>query len=303
MSLTQSNISALNSIFSEAQENVSVDSLTSTVTSAINDPISAGLNRVLFKISNVSSNIESKIDGLQQDVLKAADKGGNVELINNTIVITVKEQDVQKLSSQNLKIQNDVKSINSTLNVYKASLDSLKVISKTAQALKVAMEIQEALLNINPVSKATFTLFKKAIKIVFLKDMLSQYTTLINNQLSSNIQKFEDILNRFQNLKVEIKIADEKNSGNIVDSDQAQGMVISDLLDNNKTSDTNNTSSEYISMNGKTYILKVEKYGDKKLIGRAYEKISGLVAAETAPSYFSSPDDLEKELKDIINIF
>jgi len=62
-----------------------------------------------------------------------------------------------------------------------------------------------------------------------------------------------------------------------------------------------NQSNIYTGSNGKVYILIVDQYGSKQLIGKAIDKISGILAVQTAPSYIKTPDQLMDELKSILN--
>jgi hypothetical protein len=60
-------------------------------------------------------------------------------------------------------------------------------------------------------------------------------------------------------------------------------------------------SESFTDQNFNKYILKVEKYDSKQLIARAFDKESGMIKAQTAPSYFSTSKDLLEEIKTILN--
>lgn len=302
MSLSTSNVSSLkNSIDGQLDPQSSAISSVENGLSGIQNPIGDKLNKVLFKINSVTSNAESKIDRLVDHITVSSDNRAKIELINNTIVITVKPKDKDILAVQQQKIQNDIDSITKTLNLLNNSISTLNTINNTAKVIKTAMDVQEALLSVNPASKAMFSVFKKAIKIVFLKDMMTQYINVITNQLSSNKEVLNRLISKFQHLRVQVKIDDENNAGNVVKEDQAASLITQGLIGG--SDGTNETSiSEFTSGKGKTYILKIEKYGDRKLIGKAYDKFSGMLVEQTAPSIIATADDLFRELKEILNI-
>lgn len=302
MSLSSSNISSLrNSIDGQSDPQSSAISSVDNGLSGIQNPIGGKLNKILFKINSVTSNAESKIDRLIEHITISSDNRAKIELINNTIVITVKPKDKDVLVVQQQRIQNDIDSITKTLNLLNNSINTLNTINNTAKVIKTVMEVQEVLLSINPASKAMFSVFKKAIKIVFLKDMMTQYINVIDNQLSGNKEILNRLISKFQHLRVQVKIDDENNTGNIINEDEGASLVAQDLLGG--THSTNISSvADFVSDKGVTYILKIEKYGDRKLIGKAYDKISGMLVSQTAPSVIATADDLFQELKDILNI-
>ena len=60
-------------------------------------------------------------------------------------------------------------------------------------------------------------------------------------------------------------------------------------------------SEDFTDQNLNNYTLKVEKYDSKQIIARAYDKNSGMIKAQTAPSYFSTAEQLLDEIKNILN--
>ena len=78
--------------------------------------------------------------------------------------------------------------------------------------------------------------------------------------------------------------------------------ALSSLADDLLGQDINSYTQEFTADDNGQYILQVEKYGDKELIAKAYDKFSGLVASQTAPSYITNPEDLLNELKTILNL-
>jgi hypothetical protein len=105
------------------------------------------------------------------------------------------------------------------------------------------------------------------------------------------------LIERFRSLQVSIKIQDEANKGNYIDPNIAEELLADDLLGNG----VNQESEDFVDQNFNNYILKVEKYDSKQLIARAYDPVTGLIKAQTAPSYFSTPEQLIEEIKAIIN--
>lgn len=263
----------------------------------IKDPISGILNKTLKKINNLTSNVESKINKLAEDIVKSVDNKGRVELQGNVIVVTVKPGDVEKVTKEKEKLDAKIRDINTNLNSLKKVLSTLKTIGSTVNIVKKALDIQEIALNSNPVSKATYTVFKKAVKLIFLKDMLKEYSSILQTELKNNQDKLNNIIEKFRNLRISIKIQD---SNNTIDESKAEAEILSELLSENKSEFTDNFSQEYETQSGRTIIIRVEKYGTRELIAKAVDKFSGLLIAQTAPSFTSSSDDLVNELKNII---
>lgn len=271
--------------------------LDNPVSGLIKDPISGVLNKTLKKINNLTSNVESKINKLAEDIVKSVDNKGRVELQGNIIVVTVKPADIEKVTKEKEKLDIKIRDINTNLNSLKKVLSTLKTIGNTINIVKKALDIQEILLNSNPISKATYTVFKKAIKLVFLKDMLKEYSNVLQSELKNNQDKLNNIIEKFRNLRISIKIQD---SNNTIDESQAETEILSELLSENKSESTDSFSQEYETESGRTVIIRVEKYGTRELIAKAVDKFSGLLIAQTAPSFTSSSDDLVNELKNII---
>lgn len=292
MSINSSNISSLSNLINKKD---TAENIASDLSSAVNSPITGIINKTLFKINDLTNNIENKIVKLQEDAVNNFDNKGTIKLINNVIVITVKPEDVGVANLKQQKIQNNIDSINKTLILLQNSLSTLNTISSSIRTISTALDVQEKILNLNPVSKATFTVFKKAIKIIFLKEILKEQSKVIDNQLKSNKNKLDELLKKFSSLKVQIKISDEKNQGKSISEDKASELIINDFMNNSEIK-----STEYSSSNGLIFIFKIEKYDKKQLIGKAYEKNSNMIKAQTAPSFISTPEDLYKELENII---
>lgn len=267
--------------------------------SSIGDPIGSTLKRILFKINSLIQNIETKIDKLAKDAVKSVDNKGRVELIESTIVITVTPQDVARAQAIQSNITRNITSINNSLRILSSTLNTLNSVAQTIRAIQIALNIQELILTINPVSKATFTVFKQAIKLVFLKDAMKEYSKILTTELRSSKASLDRLINKFRNLNIKIVVSDEANKGNKLSDAEAESMISDSLL--SSTPDTKNLYEEYRSINEKEYILVVEKYDDTQLIGRAKEKFSGMLAAQTAPSFFSTGDQLLTELKNILD--
>lgn len=266
--------------------------------SGIPDPIGKKLVSSLNKTNSLQVNVSAKIDDLINDINDSSDSKSQVSLVGNKIVITANPEDKQKAEQLNQTISNNLISIQSSINKYSQSVNSLNSLSQSVNLIKKAADIQDALMMGNPITKVPFEIFKKAIKVVFLKDMMSQYANIITGELIKNKQQLSDLIHRFDGLQVQLKIKDENSLGNTVNEEEAGKIISSELL--SFVPGVIQTSEDYLSFNGKSYILKVLPYGDRKLIGYAYEKISGQVAAETAPSITSASDELMSELKSIL---
>ena len=273
--------------------------ITDSVSSSIQNPIAGKLNKILSKINIATANIESKIDKLIENIAVSSNNKSKVELINNTIVITVRPEDAALLTIQKAKIQSNINSITGTLNVLKTSIGTLSTINDTVKILKKVLDVQEALMSVNPVTKASFEVFKKAIKIVFLKDMLVQYSKVVDAQLSSNKKVLNDLISKFDKLRIDVKVSDETNNGNVISTEQAQELITDELLLNVGDS---SITEDFYNDNGVLYLLKIEKIDHRHLIGRAYLKETNQLAQQTAPSMFSTAQNLLDELKSILNI-
>jgi DNA primase catalytic subunit len=276
-----------------------VSSITDTVTSGVKDPIGSVLNRTIKKVINLNSQIDKKIDELTKKLEDSLKQNGRVELIGKRIVITVTPEEKDKADVQKIKINNQIESIRKSLNILTNTLKVIESITKTISILNTALQIQEILLTVNPVSKATFEVFKKAIKIVFLKDMLKEYNGFLQKSLVGYQSKLNSQIERFRNLTVEIKVKQSSDIGGPTNPIVVDQAITNSLVSTDPGVDT--TVFDYTDMNGKKYILKIENYDSRRIIGRAYESFSGLIAAQTAPSFISTAQELKEELILIIN--
>jgi len=279
-----------------------LDDIQQNVTSAISDPFGKVITKSFTKINSLVANIENKIDKLTKDVAAATDSKGRVTLENNSLVITITKEDERQAQAIKTKVEARVESIRRNIVTLSTLLKSLGAIQTAMSTLQTALTIQETVLSLNPTTGPIFTVFKKAIKIVFLKDMIKQYSATLKTQIQANTRTLNALSDKFKNLQVSIKIQDEANKGTYIGAQDAEKLIVQDLLDTKQNSDIETISEDFTSYSGKTYILKVEKYGEKQLVGRAYEKISGLLEEQTAPSFFTSPGDLILELQTILNL-
>jgi hypothetical protein len=143
-----------------------------------------------------------------------------------------------------------------------------------------------------------FQVVKQGVKIVFLKEMINQYVKILGRQLVQNNQVLDRLINKFKDIEVSVKIQDESDKGNYVNYDIAEQLLADDALGKNVEQVTQDfTDNKFLQ-----YTIRVEKYDKKQLIARAREKSSGMIKAQTAPSYFSTPEELIEELKTILNI-
>jgi len=278
-----------------------IDSVQSKVTNKINeisgaisDPFGAIIQKILNRINSLIVNIEKKIDQLIQDIAKKTDSKGRVSIQGNQLVISITRADAQQAEELKARVQNKIQSIQNTITILRDLLTTLITIQTSINLYKNVLDAQEVILSTNPATKAAFDVLKKGVKIVFLKEILKQYLKLLAAQLLLNRQIVDKLLNRFRSLQVTVKIQDEADKGNFVSVDTAENLLADDLLGDAD-------SQDFTDNNFNNYILKIEKYDQKQIIGRAYDKSSGLIKAQTAPSYFSGPEELLEELKTIIN--
>lgn len=281
-----------------------IDNLQQNVTSAVKDPFGQVITKTFFKVNSLVSNIEKKLDQLLQEVAKSTDSKGRVAIEGSTIVITITKEDVDQALEIKRRVETKVNSVRSTISTLEVTLKTLQSVQTAMTTLQTALNIQELILSVNPTTGPIFTVLKKSIKLIFLKDIITEYTKFIKGELRSNLNKLSSLSEKFKNINVDIKISDEKNKGNEISKEEAERMLIQDLL-NSSSDNPENTVDKvtdvYESPRGKRYILVVEKEGENSLIGRAYEEQSGLLEEQTAPSFMLTPQDLLDELKFILN--
>lgn len=280
----------------EAQDKVV--GLVDDISGAIQDPFGTVIKKTLNKINALVLNIEKKIDQLLKEAVKKVDSKGRVSLEGNTLVITVTREDFEKAVEIERTVKGTISSIKNTLVILRSTINSLSTVKEAIQTYKNILDIQELLLLTNPLSGPIFLVLKKGIKLVFLKEMLKEYLKVIGRELAQNKEVVNRLINRFSALQVSIKIQDEANKGNFIDEDTAEELIADELLGG---SGIQEQTEDFTDDNLNNYTLKVEKYDSKQLIGRAYDKISGMIKAQTAPSYFSTSEDLLQELKTILN--
>jgi len=271
------------------------------VTSAVKDPFGAIITKTMSKVNGLTTAVESKIDQLAKDIVKSVDSTGKVTLEGSSIVITISPEDVAQAQEIQSRINGKIVNIQKMLTTLTSILNTLKTVQQAITTLQAALTIQETVLSLNPATGPMFTVFKKAIKIVFLKDMIGEYSKILANQLKANLSVLDRLSTRFKDLRVTVKISDESNKGNFIDATTASNLIIQELLDQG-SKDIKNVTTDYTSAENDKYLLKVEKYGDKQLIGRAYDKVSGFIKEQTSPSFFSTPEELIEELKSILNL-
>ena len=274
------------------------DNLALGVSGLIADPFATAIQKIMSKINELVPKIESKIDKLEQDLVKKVDNKGRVTLQGQTIVITVTRPEYEQAVVLEKKIRDTIESIKQTILLLSNLIAALLTIVTAIQVFKLVLQLQEIVLSSNPASKIIYEVLKKAIKIIFFKEILNAYLKIMNDLLGLNKQLLDRLKTRFNNIRVNIKISDESDKGNFLTEDDALSSLADDLLGQDITSYT----QEFTSNDNGQYILQVEKYGDKELIAKAYDKFSGLVAAQTAPSYITNPEDLLNELKTILNL-
>ena len=141
--------------------------ITNTVSSAVGDPIGGVLNKTLSKIADVSTLAESKVDDLTKELNNYQSKNGRVQIIGNKIVITVSSKDASKGEAEQKAITQRVNSIKTTLLTLNTTINTLSTIANSISIRQKLLDVQEVLMTANLGTKAAFTGFKQAIKIVF----------------------------------------------------------------------------------------------------------------------------------------
>jgi hypothetical protein len=301
MALSSQNIESVRN--TKSQGSNPIDDIQENVLSSVKDPFGAIITNVISKLGNLTSSVEIKINQLSDDLIKSVDNKGRVTIQGNTIVISVEPEDAQEANAIKENISNKIRSIQKSLTVLKTTLQTLNTIQTGISTLQTALTIQELALSSNPGTGPIYQVLKQGIKIIFLKDIIKEYSSILKKQLKQNLKSFERISEKFKNLQVSVIIQDEKNKGNDMTFDEATKVIASQLLSNNENDNTTESvTEEYIDNNQVEYVLKVEKYQEDKIIARAYEKKSGLIKQQTSPSFFSTPEELLEELKTILNI-
>ena len=276
----------------------SVNDAINAISGAVSDPFGSAIQLTINKISSLTVNIEKKIDQLVKEVVEKTDSKGRVSLQGSNLVITVRREDLAKAQELQKRVQDKIKSINKTITILNTVVNSLIAIQTAITVYKAVLDAQELALNINPVTGPIFLVVKQGIKLIFLKEIVNQYVKILGRQLVQNKQILNRLLTKFRSIQVSIKVQDEADKGNYVSTDIAEQLLADDMLGDGITSDTQDFTDNKFN----EYILKVEKYDKKQLIARAYEKLSGMVKAQTAPSYFATPEELMEEIKTILNI-
>jgi rRNA processing protein Gar1 len=275
-----------------------VTGIVDDVSGAIQDPFGTVVKKTLNKINSLVLNVEKKVDQLIKDTVKKVDSKGRVNLEGNNLIITVTREDLQKATEIKVNVENKITSIQNTLNILRTTINSLSTVTQAINTYKRILDIQEILLAANPVSGPIFLVLKKGIKLVFLKEILKEYLKVVSVELAQNKQVVTRLIERFRTLQVSIKIQDEADKGNFITTDTAEELLADELFGEPEVAQE---SESFTDQNFNKYILKVEKYDSKQLIARAFDEGSGMIKAQTAPSYFSTSKDLLEEIKTILN--
>lgn len=276
----------------------SVNDTVNSISGAVSDPFGSAIQATLNKVNSLTVNIEKKIDQLVKEVVEKTDSKGRISLQGNSLVITIRREDLSKAQELQKRVQDKIDSINKTITILNTVVNSLIAIQTAITVYKSLLDVQEITLTANPVTGPIFQVVKQGVKIIFLKEIVNQYVKILGRQLLQNKQILSRLIQKFKSIQVSIKIQDEADKGNYINTDLAEQLLIDDMLGDNVSSD----SQDFTDNNFNQYILKVEKYDSKQLIARAIEKESGMVKAQTAPSYFSTPEELMEEIKTILNI-
>lgn len=301
MALSTDRIGSIRNTISERPD--PLQDLEQNVSSAVKDPFGAVITKVVTKIGQLSVVVEGKIDDLTKKIIESADATGKVSLQGNTIVITVSKENAQQAEQLKRDIDIKIKSVQTLLNTLQVTLTTLQTVQTGIDVLRTALSIQEIALSANPVSGPIFQVIKQGVKLIFLKDMIKEYSAILKRQLKTSNKEISKLSNRFRNLQVSIKVQEEKDKGNIISTSEAEDLLAQQLLDTGTNQEgITSTTEEYLSPKNIEYLLKVEKYQEKQLIAVAYEKESGMIKQQTSPSFFATPEELLSELKAILNI-
>lgn len=276
----------------------SVNDAINAISGAVSDPFGSAIQATLNKVNSLTVNIEKKVDQLVKEVVEKTDSKGRISLQGSNLVITVRREDLAKAQELQKRVQDKIKSINKTITILNTVVNSLIAIQTAITVYKALLDAQELSLTLNPVTGPIFLVVKQGVKLIFLKEIINQYVKILGRQLLQNKQILNRLLTKFRSIQVSIKVQDEADKGNYVSTDIAEQLLADDMLGDGITSDTQDFTDNKFN----EYILKVEKYDKKQLIARAYEKLSGMIKAQTAPSYFATPEELMEEIKTILNI-
>lgn len=294
--------STLSSVTTQVTPQSMLNNINQGVGAAVSDPVGFAVKKSLSSINKISSTITSRIKMLEEDIIKSADNTGKVKLVGSTIVVTLEPKDAAKLPIYQAKIQKSINDVMGGVTKFKTVLNTLKIITQTAQTLKTVLDVQEALLMLNPVSAATFKVMKTGMKILFYKDVLKDYVRILADQVTTNSQVLDEMVNSISKLNVKFEIGNATNQGDSITNQQALSNIAStNLQDSGLNTGDSNLREEYTDSNGRVLILQVETYSTGELIARARDKFSGGIVVETAPSYIEKPEQLLTELKSIIN--
>ena len=276
----------------------SVNSAVTSISGAVSDPFGSAIQLTLNKVNSLTVNIEKKVDQLVKEVVQKTDSKGRVALEGNNLVITVRREDIAQAEELQKRVKSKIDSIKKTITILKTVLNSLIAIQTAITVYKSLLDLQEASLTINPVTGPMFQVVKQGVKIIFLKEMINQYVKILGRQLIQNNQILDRLTDKFRNIEVSVKVQEEADKGSYVNYDVAEQLLADDALGKNIEQVTQDFSDNDFLQ----YVIKVEKHGEKQLIAIAREKSSGMIKAQTAPSYFATPAELTEELKTILNI-
>jgi hypothetical protein len=268
------------------------------VSGALSDPFGTIINKSLNGINSLTVNIEKKVDQLIKEVIQKTDSKGRISLEGNSLIITVRREDLEQAKELQKRVTDKIASIKKTITILNNLVNSLLAVKTAITLYKTILDLQEISLSVNPISGPIFKVLKSGIKIIFLKEIIKEYVKILGRQLLQNQQILQNLINKFRSIQVSVKVQDEAQKGNFINIDSAEKLLADDLLG----TDINTDSQDFTDYKFNEYVLKVEKQGEKQIIGRAYEKYSGLIKAQTAPTFLSSPDELMEELKTILNL-
>ncbi len=286
--LNSTSISNISKSISPNYTTPTVDSNVGDISSILISPFSSILKQQAFKINDVFSKIDSKLDKIVEEIKKNISNKGTVQVLDGEIKIVVSHQYEQLALLQKSKLDDYNNSIEQLLNIPNQVLNVLETIKKLVNALILAYTIIEISMSAIPPLSITIPVVKKYIDTKDSKKlMIAQITSIVAliNSINSDITKYTE---KYRKLRINIIYDDNINSGIPKSYETVENQYIDSSIEENVT-------ENYLEL-----ILKVEKYNKKQLIGRAYDKYSGLIKIETAPSFIANPKNLIEELKNIL---
>ena len=276
-----------------------------SISSKPEDKIGPIILSAITLINGLVGDIEMKLEDLIDEIKNTTDSKASITVVNNQIIISTASSNKLYADQLSDRINKKIDRVNNNLSALSIAIKALYLILIATGIYIRTQDIKDIQLQTLPVPTMTpgvtlgmvYMLAKLAAYNVLLKEKMTEYIILLKFQIDENNNTLNTLKEEARNLSVQVKITNEANKGNFISTDAAHMQLRNDILSNN-----NSNSIPFTSDNGTSYILKIEKYGDKEIIARAYDSFSGQIKEQTAPSYLSTPDQLYSELQSILNL-